>query len=412
MKMPHWPVPQGFRDIDLGLSRVLALLERLGNPQDHLPPVIHVAGTNGKGSTIAFMRAILEAAGYCCHVYTSPHLVEFNERIVVAGEVISDDYLRQIIEECRVAAGDDISVTFFEGTTVGALLAFSRVKADVVLLETGLGGRLDATNVVARPLLTVITPISMDHEAYLGNTLTSIATEKAGIIKEHVPCVVGKQKQEVEGILMLHAQKHSASLVTINETLELFPLGLVGRFQEDNARLALTALQQVERVFDIGKESIKIGLTQVSWPARLQRLYEGELFSLLPSEYELWVDGGHNSHAAEIIAQEIRQWDRPVYMIVGMLDDKDISGYFRPFSGCVKKCFAVTIPDDNVKSMDIDTIVTTAKEQGISCYPASSVKDALMAIVSKSRPCAVIVSGSLYLVGSVLEENLPKGKND
>ncbi len=433
MKFPHWPAPSTYKNIELGLVRVRALLTRLGNPECALPPVVHVAGTNGKGSTIAFIRAMLEAAGLRVHVYTSPHLVEFNERIVVAGEVISDAMLYAMLEECRIAAGE-LPVTFFEGTTTAAFLAFSRVSADVVLLETGLGGRLDATNVIAKPVLTVITSIGMDHTEFLGNTLAEIAAEKAAIMKPGVSCVSAPQRPEVMEVLERAAREVGAMLMPGDENIVLPELALKGAHQHINARVAVAAVQVLTSSPESRSDSRAIylaasdggaieqqkltpqqvrgdtilrGLQTARWPARLQQLQEGKLAALLPENAELWLDGGHNADAGEVLASQARVWlDKPLILIAGMLGNKDAAGFLAPLAPYITALYAVGIPGEPSAIMP-EEMAGIARKTGIKeTYPAESVRTALAAIAARGgKNFRVLICGSLYLAGTVLAEN-------
>ncbi len=334
--------------IDLSLDRVHRLLAALDHPERRLPPVVHVAGTNGKGSTVAFLRAMLEAAGYRVHVYTSPHLVRFHERIRLAGTLIDDTHLAALLEECETAnAGGPI--TFFEVTTVAAFLAFSRVPADVVLLETGLGGRLDATNVIDRPAVTAITRISYDHRQFLGKSLLEIASEKAGIFKPGVPVVLAEQPAaDALKALTLRATAIAAPIQPWTATpqpggfrfesakrrVDLPMPGLPGAHQIGNAGLALACLDHLPLAVD--DAAVRRGLAAVEWPARLQRLTRGPLADSLPPDWELWLDGGHNDSAGEVLARQAVDWSvaddsragphggrRPLLLIYGMLASKD-----------------------------------------------------------------------------------------
>ncbi|MBF0269403.1 MAG: bifunctional folylpolyglutamate synthase/dihydrofolate synthase [Alphaproteobacteria bacterium] len=411
------------QEIDLDLSRVQRLLTALGNPEKKLPPVVHVAGTNGKGSVVAYLRAILEAAGYRVHVYTSPHLVRFNERIRLAGSLIDDGYLRDVLARVEAAnAGQPI--TFFEATTAAAFLAFSETPADIVLLETGLGGRLDATNVIERPLLTVITPIAMDHMDYLGDTLAAIAAEKAGIMKYGVGCVLAKQERA--SMKVLEARSLSFGVPLWIEGKEWFlrthPEGVVfqgragaigpmaapaleGTFQLHNAGLALAAAERLEG-FHIPPAAMALGLKTVDWPARLQHLKTGKLAGLLPAGWELWLDGGHNPHAAKAIALQARDWkDRPLHLIFGMLKRKDATGYIKPLAARAERMIAVPIEGEDFIAPD--EIVAAAKAQGLLYAEAGeSIETALSKLAAyTATPSRVLICGSLYLAGQALERN-------
>ena len=406
--------------IDLSLDRIERLLAALGHPERRLPPVVHVAGTNGKGSLIAFLRAMAEAAGYRVHAYTSPHLVRFNERIRLAGTLIDDGALADVLGECEAAnAGQPI--TFFEFTTAAAFVAFARMPADILLLETGLGGRLDATNVVASPLLTVITPIAEDHHEFLGSGLAVIAAEKAGILKPGVPLVLARQPRAAAGAITskaaaiaapFHRQGQAWSLRagetgfhyrSAARTLELPLPGLRGRHQIDNAACAIACLDRLD-AFSIDAASIRRGVAEVTWPARLQLLASGALADRLPPPWELWLDGGHNPAAGAMLAREAAHWaDRPLHLIVGMMSNKNVSGFLRNLAAHVQGLSAVPIPDES-GSMPPAAIVEAAHGLGIA---ATSAPDFVCAIddLAAQPPARVLICGSLYLAGRALTAN-------
>jgi len=407
--------------IDLSLERIFRLLERLGNPERKLPPVIHVAGTNGKGSTVATLRAIFEAAGQRAHVYTSPHLVRFAERVRIAGHLPSDDALIALLAEVEEANGGD-PITFFEVTTAAAFLGFSRTKAEICLLETGLGGRLDATNVVARPALTVLTPIALDHQHYLGDTIEAIAGEKAAIIKPGVTCITAAQDPRAAQVIARQAQDRAAPLVCegLDFTIEgegeglvfrgfgvewpLPQLALKGAHQVRNAGLALAAARQLDRSF--GKAVMAKAVAGVEWPARLQRLTRGPLLALLPEGWELWLDGGHNPHAAQAMAAHAEGWaDRPLLAVMGMLNTKDIDGTLAPLAGKLTTLRAVAIPGE-ANALPPEWIVAAAIRQGIDASPVARIEAALAEFAATvPGPARVLICGSLYLAGTVLREN-------
>lgn len=401
--------------IDLTLDRVWRLLDRLGNPQDRLPPVIHVAGTNGKGSTQAMIRAGLEGAGHVVHAYTSPHLARFHERIRLAGDLISEPALMAVLDECYAANGGD-PITYFEITTCAALLAMARTPADFTLLEVGLGGRLDATNVVAKPRLTIITPVSMDHEAYLGNTVALIAGEKAGIIKRGVPVVVGPQTEDGLAVIERQAARLGAPVLAHGQHWQVWPEhgrmafqddnglldlplpNLPGRHQIDNAGAALMALRL------LGTGDPVAAVTQASWPARMQRLRTGPLVQAAPG-VELWLDGGHNPAAGEAIAAHLATLpQRPTHLICGMLNTKDVAGYMRPLAGIAASLTAVAIPGADA-TLPSDATAAAASGAGIPASTAASVMDALASIVERDPAARVLICGSLYLAGAILREN-------
>ncbi|MEX1204790.1 MAG: folylpolyglutamate synthase/dihydrofolate synthase family protein [Dongiaceae bacterium] len=412
--------------IDLSLDRIARLLAALGDPQARLPPAVHVAGTNGKGSVIAFLRAMLEAAGRRVHVYTSPHLVRFNERVRLAGALIPEAELLALLEECEAVNGG-VPITFFEITTAAAFLAFTRHPADVLLLETGLGGRLDATNMVARPLLTVLTPVSFDHMQHLGHSLAEIAGEKAGIMKPGVPAVIGRQPPEAAAVFEARARALAAPLsryghewsVRLEDGTLLFrdgagerrlPLpGLAGAHQIDNAGLALACLPGLAG-FGVDAAAMRRGLVRVEWPARLQRLVRGPLPAMLPAGWELWLDGGHNPAAGEAIAAMAAAWraeapDRPLHLIFGMLDTKPPVEFLRPLAPHARSLRAVTIPGEHA-SLTAEESAAAARQAGIEAAAADGIAAALAGIVAGTpAPARVLILGSLYLAGSVLAEN-------
>ena len=403
--------------IDLTLDRMLRLLDALGNPQNDLPPVIHIAGTNGKGSTQAMIRAGLEASGHRVHAYTSPHLARFHERIRIAGELISEDALTAVLDECYAANGGE-NITYFEITTCAALLAFARNPADYTLLEVGLGGRLDATNVIDHPALTVITPVSIDHQQYLGDTLAQIAGEKAGIIKRGVPCIVGPQLDEGLEVIearaarlgapviaygqQWHVGKDAGRMVFQDETglLDLPLPNLAGAHQIQNAGAALAALRQL----GVDADACEAAVTQAQWPARMQRLRAGPLTDAAP-DAELWLDGGHNAAAGEALGALLAEMPkRPTYLICGMLNTKDIGGYLRPLASHAGTLFAVSIPGE-AATLPASETADAARKAGMIALEADSVGDALARIVAHDATARVLICGSLYLAGGVLREN-------
>ncbi|WP_245853328.1 bifunctional folylpolyglutamate synthase/dihydrofolate synthase [Maliponia aquimaris] len=402
--------------IDLTLDRVWRLLEALGNPHEALPPVVHLAGTNGKGSTLAMIRAGLEAAGHRVHAYTSPHLARFHERIRLGGELISEQALTAVLDECAAANGTE-TITYFEITTCAALLAMARDPADFVLLETGLGGRLDATNVIARPAATVITPISMDHEQYLGDTLAKIAGEKAGIIKRGVPCIVGPQRDEALEVIEARTQALGAPLIAHGQhwhaweergrlvfqdesgLLDLPLPVLPGAHQIQNAGAALATLRLLEQ----GEAAFDGALTRAEWPARLQRLRRGPLVDAAPG-VELWLDGGHNPGAGEVLAEHLaRQSGRETHLICGMLNTKDARGFLRPLAPHAQSLTAVSIPGEG-NTLPAEETARLAAEVGHRVGVAENLGEALRAIAAHTPDARVLICGSLYLAGNVLRE--------
>ncbi|MCK4861107.1 MAG: bifunctional folylpolyglutamate synthase/dihydrofolate synthase [Rhodobacteraceae bacterium] len=403
--------------IDLTLDRMVRLLDALGNPEKHLPSVIHLAGTNGKGSTQAMIRAGMEADGDRVHAYTSPHLARFHERIRLAGELISEEALTEILDEC-VDANDGITITYFEITTCAALLAFSRVAAEYTLLETGLGGRLDATNMVEVPRLCVITPISIDHTQYLGETIEEIAAEKAGILKRGVYCVVGPQEDAALEVIERQAAKVGASLLVHgqhwhvweengrlvyqdeNGLLDLPLPNLIGAHQVQNAGAAIAALRALGK----NEAACEAAITTAKWPARLQRLRQGPLVQAA-GQAELWLDGGHNPAAGKALVEALQRLpDRPTYLICGMLNTKDITGYLAPLAEISQGLYGVSI-EGEAATLKASETVAAAQSVGMQSQESSSVADAVNSIVAEDPTARILICGSLYLAGRVLREN-------
>jgi dihydrofolate synthase/folylpolyglutamate synthase len=400
------------RLIDLSLERLERLLDRLGRPQDRLPPVVHVAGTNGKGSTCAFLRAIGEAAGWRVHVYTSPHLVRWNERIRLAGALVEDDALGEALGEVEaVNAGSPITV--FEMTTAVALHLFARVPADLCVLEVGLGGRLDATNVVARPAACAITSISLDHQEYLGDSLAAIAGEKAGIVKPGRPVATGRQAPEAMAVLARTAAAAGARLLARDRDWEIAPadgglryrdaLGrldvpapsLAGAHQHDNAGIAIAALRASGLAVP---RAAWAGIGAAEWPARLQRLH-GRVAALLPAGWEVWLDGGHNPGAGVALAEVLRGWgDRPVHLVVGMKQSKDAAGFLAPLLPLARSVWAVAEPGQHL-AWPVEGIITAS---GGVARAGPTVARALAALTREEAPGRVLICGTLYLAGEVL----------
>ncbi len=415
--------------IDLALERVLRLLAALGHPERRLPPVIHVAGTNGKGSTIAFMRAILEAGGQRVHVYTSPHLVRFNERFRLAaaggGRLATDQELSAVLEDCeRANAGAPITV--FEITTAAAFLLFSRHPADALLLEVGLGGRLDATNVIERPLATLITPVSLDHAEHLGHSLAEIAAEKAGILKRAVPAIVAAQPRAALAVIERRAMRVRAPIRIAGEhwtateercrlvyqddagLLDLPAPRLYGRHQFENAGVAIAALRAAGLA--LAPAAFETGIARADWPARMQRLSQGALAALTPSGSELWLDGGHNADGGRAIANALADLEervsRPLVLVVGMLASKDCEGFLRNFAGLARAVVAIPIPNQE-NSLAADVICDVARAIGIPAQESSDLASALAAIgrFELDPSPRILMTGSLYLAGEVLMAN-------
>jgi dihydrofolate synthase/folylpolyglutamate synthase len=409
------------KTIDLSLGRIERLLGALGHPERRLPPVVHIAGTNGKGSVLAMLDAMLHAAGRRVQRYISPHLVHYDERFLFDGRPIADPELADVLDQCeRVNRGQPI--TEFEITTAAGFLAFGRHPADLLLMETGLGGRLDATNVIARPKLTALSPISLDHQGFLGDHLEQIAFEKAGILKPGVPCVVGPQPAQALAVIEARAAEVGAPLrrhgrdwmaravddrllVAVgDEELELPLPALPGCHQIDNAGLAVAcALELGELAPDL--PAIARGLLEASWPARLQRLSSGPLARLLPEGAELRLDGGHNPAAAEALAASMSQGRDPLHLVVGMLSSKDLCGFLAPLAPMASTLRAVPVPDE-AASRDPQEIAGAALQLGIPAVVAADVASAIGQIAAEeSAPYQILICGSLYLAGHVLREN-------
>ncbi len=416
--------------IDLSLGRMERLLAALGHPERSLPPVIHVAGTNGKGSTIAFMRAMAEAAGLRAHAYTSPHLMRFHERIHLGGEggggPVSEAHLAELLEECE-QANKGRPITFFEITTAAAFLAFSRRPADLLLLEVGLGGRLDATNVIARPAVTVITPVALDHAEFLGETPESVAAEKAGIIRPGVPLVCGPQGDAAFGVIAAAAERAPAPLFCANRDWQVFeqrgrlvwqdentlfdlPLpALPGRFQVDNAGLAIAALRAWGDA-RIGEEAMAEGLRAARWPARMQYVASGALLAHLGPQDELWIDGGHNPHAGRALAAALAELhetaEKPLVMIAGMMAGKAAREWFSAFCGLATQAICLTIPGEE-NACPAAELAAKACEAGLAARTAGSLEEALRlaARVHPAGPARIVIAGSLYLAGHALRLN-------
>ncbi len=459
MLLPFWPSPSTYHNIELGLDRTYQLLTRLGNPHLQLPPTIHIAGTNGKGSTQAFLRAIFEDAGLKVHCYISPNLVRFNERIILAGKEISDDFLNQILQECKIAAEIEpkIAVTFFEGTTIAAFLAFARTKADVLILETGMGGRLDSTNVIQNPIATIITPIAFDHTEFLGKTLAKIAFEKAGIIKPNCPVIISKQKPSALKVLMAVAKKNNCEIFSFEVShithhhlthhshfayhrhpdesrdplcYEMDPdfhrdddardnkpiiplLSLAGAHQIINAKTAIAAIL-AQKQFKISKENIEHGLQKAVWPARLQKITEGKFCQILPNNFQLILDGSHNSEGAKTIESWLKQEGKKQltknYLICAMLKDKDSQGFLKHLVKQTELLIGLEIKNE-IRSKSAEEIIKIAEDLKMKARTAINFEDAIEKIKKyhfqnhQNHPAKIIICGSLYFAGKFLSEN-------
>lgn len=422
--MPHWPKPLGSRPKDFFLGRMKNFLSRLGNPERKIPPVIHIAGTNGKGSTLSFIRYIIQAAGYKVHAYTSPHLVNFNERIVVAGSYIDDNELYNLLEECRIAVGDQ-PITLFEATTIAAFLAFSRHKADITLVEVGMGGRLDATNVIDSPLLTIITAIALDHTEFLGPTVEIIASEKAGIIKPNIPCVIAPQEKSI-----MHTLEHLAAnkrsplyrggfewdckkknnemvFQSAIQSIELPLPSLKGDHQIINAGNAIAACSILsgKYEFDIGKEDIALGLQNTYWPARLELVKDGDLISLLPKDWQLFLDGAHNNDGARVLSQWVRDnFAEGVYVIFGVTRNRNVAEFLEYLKPYIKLLCAVCVKSEP-KATNTNLIREGANNIGINAIECESIRDAISNHILKAsiqNVKTILICGSLFLARDLL----------
>jgi dihydrofolate synthase/folylpolyglutamate synthase len=411
--------------IDLSLDRMHRVLARLQNPEKKMPPVIHVAGTNGKGSTVAYLRAVLEAAGLRVHTFTSPYLVRINECFRLAGALVGDDELQAAFERVEQAnAGEPL--TFFEAKTAAAFCLFAKHPADVLLLEVGLGGRLDSTNVIEAPLASVITPLSMDHMEFLGDTLTAIAGEKAAIIKRNVPVIVAEQPDEAMAVIEAQARRMRAPLHAAGQQwhvsiergrlvyqderglMDLAAPRLFGRHQFDNAGLAIATLRAIETM-KLGHAAYE-GIANAEWPARMQRLSTGKLIALGPPGCEIWLDGGHNAEGGRVAAAALGDLEervsRPLVVIAGMMAAKDAKAFLANFAGLTRHIMAVEIPDQD-KAMPPDRLADAARSLGMRVEIAGSVEAALRSIAKLAYevPPRILITGSLYLAGPVLAMN-------
>lgn len=400
--------------IDLSLERMRRLCAALGDPQNRLPPVIHVAGTNGKGSTVALIRAIAEAAGLRVHAYTSPHLVRFNERIRLAGRLIDDATLNAILDRVEAAGGE---ATVFESTTAAAFVAMAETPADLAIIEVGLGGSLDATNVIDRPLLSVITPVDLDHAEFLGTDLAGIAREKAGVLKPGAPAVIARQSEAAmraieDAAAQVHArlavmgvdfdawaERGGVAFQDGERFLDLPASALAGAHQIDNAGVAIASALEL----DLPEIAIAQGLKAVRWPARLQRLTAGPYAEIArAADAELWLDGGHNPHAARALAAFLAERQarapRPLALICGMLGNKDAGGFFDALKGSGAAVFTVGFDG---AAAEPQALAAVARGHGLAATPAGSAAEALdMAL--RLGAGRVVICGSLYLAGEVL----------
>ncbi len=422
--------PKGF---DLSLERISRLLEALGNPQDKLPPIIHIAGTNGKGSATAFARALLEAEGLAVHVHTSPHLVNWHERYRLgrkgeAGQLVDDATLSDAVARVTEANGEHM-ITVFEILTAVTFVLFAEHPADAVILEVGLGGRFDATNVITKPAVSLIMPVSLDHQSYLGDKVEIIAAEKAGIIKRGCPVVIGYQSSDdarqvmidiadrlrcavsVFGQDFLAYQEHGRMVYQDESGLIDLPLPrLPGRHQIANAAAAIKAVR--EAGFALSDQAVEKAMTSVTWPARMQRLTQGDLIRFAPEKAEIWLDGGHNPGAGVVIAEALAELEerdpRPLYLITGMINTKDPVGYFEAFTGMARQVYTVAISSSD-SGIDHETLADAARRAGLEALPVASVADGLKAIKEQVKDEVIapriLIGGSLYLAGDVLAAN-------
>ena len=408
------------KKIDLSLDRIERLLHALGDPHLSLPPVIHIAGTNGKGSTAAFLKAMFEAAGERVHVYTSPHLVRFNERITLAGQIVDDARLADAFARCEAANGDAL-ITFFEVTTAAAFLLFSETPAERLILETGLGGRVDATNVLIAPDVTVLTPVSLDHREFLGDTIEAIAAEKAGIVKRNRPVVVGPQMLEAEHVIVSVANAMGAPLYLWGQDFRAYPEhgrlvyeeeellwdlpapGLIGSHQIANAAVAIRAA----RLAGLDEEAAREGLPKARWPARLQRLTGGPLHQIAARHGAvLWLDGGHNPAAAEVLAASLGELEsgeeRPLVLISAFSINKDAAAFFAYFEGLASRVIAVTFAGGREGAQSAQSTADAARTAGIPAQTAAGLAEAVRDACEDYDHPRILICGSLYLAGEVL----------
>lgn len=422
--------PKGF---DLSLERISRLLEALGNPQDKLPPIIHIAGTNGKGSATAFARALLEAEGLAVHVHTSPHLVNWHERYRLGrkgetGQLVDDATLSDAVARVTEANGEHM-ITVFELLTAVTFVLFAEHPADAVVLEVGLGGRFDATNVITKPAVSLIMPVSLDHQSYLGDKVEIIAAEKAGIIKRGCPVVIGFQSSDdarqvmidiadrlrcplsVFGQDFLAYQEHGRMVYQDESGLIDLPLPrLPGRHQIANAAAAIKAVR--EAGFALSDQAVEKAMTSVTWPARMQRLTQGDLMRFAPEKAEVWLDGGHNPGAGVVIAEALAELEerdpRPLYLITGMINTKDPVGYFEAFTGMARQVYTVAISSSD-SGIDHETLADAARRADLEALPVASVAEGLKAIKEQVKDEVIapriLIGGSLYLAGDVLAAN-------
>lgn len=425
VRMPHWPKPFWYvNNIEFGFDRIIPLLEKLGNPHEKLPPIIHVAGTNGKGSTVAFIKSILEHSGFKVHCYTSPHLVRFNERIVINGKEISDEYLYQIIEKTRIAAeGLEIQTTFFEATTATAFLAFSENHADFLIMETGMGGRLDATNIAKGKIISIITPIAYDHMEFLGDSLYKIATEKSGIIEKGIPCIASLQHDEAFAAIEARCKELESELIAYGYDFAIEPSengfiyksdmgekefpnpSLAGDHQLINAATAITSIYKLN--LGIKDEIIQKAITNTYWKARLEKITSGYLFNQIPKGWEIWIDGAHNASGAQALgvwAEENK--DMPLYVICGMTRNRDVELFLSFLKPNIAFLCGIYV-DDEPASYSAEKISAFAKNIGINSAPIGNFEEGFELFYNhnKETKARILICGSLFLAGMFLRLN-------
>ena len=415
MKLPKWPDPHYFHHINLGLERILELLKRLDNPHLKMPPIIHIAGTNGKGSTLAFLKNIFQEADYKVHRYTSPHLVEFNERIEICGKKIDDVFLKEVLEKCREACeiSPKIDITFFEATTACAFLAFSQVKADILLLETGMGGEFDATNVVPKVLCSIITPIAFDHQEFLGSTLETIAEAKAGIIKKNCPIICANQNPQVLDLIRSKASNLNAEFVnskvyfeSLNFDFKTIKIPLNGSHQIENAQLAISCIKH-QNLFKISDENIKNGIEKTRWKARLEKIEDGIFVKKLPQNFQLYLDGSHNPQGATTIAEFLENFPHyPKIIIFQMLKDKNCEEFLKIIGDKIDKLLIYKIASDS-RFRSPHNILEIAENLQINSSIIENFPDGFEKIKEEfsSQEGIILICGSLYFASEFLIEN-------
>ena len=415
MFLPSWPNPNNMHHIDLTLDRVKLLLERLNNPHHNLPPTIHIAGTNGKGSTTAFLKSIFNQTGYKVHRYTSPHLVNFNERIELSDEIIDDDFLNEILNEVKLASEikPEIPVTFFEGTTIGAFLAFSRIKADILILETGMGGEFDATNVIDNPLCSIITTIDFDHQQYLGDNLSKIASAKAGIIKKNCLTITTNQSQEVIKVIEDKANLLNSNLIIAPEfiaknfcNLSDLELGLKGVHQQENANLAI-AFSLIQTSFKFNNQQIIEGLKKANWKARLQEIFDQKILNLLPKNCQLFLDGSHNLQGAKTVKNFLNNFPtKKITIIFSMLNDKNCCEFLSEITTCQNYQIAEIIfieMVNQIRAISVDDFSEIAKKLKINFKILNNFSDAFN-YIKETQTSLTLITGSLFFASQFLKD--------